>query len=51
MTKRDGLRKWKTWKQQVHQVMWLSIIIGLLTGIGLTAAVISLTQSWFGWGW
>ncbi len=49
--KRSGLRKWVTWNDRIHQVMWLSLGVGLFVGIGLTVGIIALTQSWFGWGW
>jgi hypothetical protein len=50
-TKHNGLRTWKTWEEQTRQVMWLALAIGLLVGIAVSMAVISVTQSWFGWSW
>jgi hypothetical protein len=49
--KRSGLRKWKTWEQQVRKAVYLAAGVGLLTGTGLTVGIIAITQSWFGWGW
>lgn len=49
--KHNRLRNWMTWEEQTRQVMFISLWIGFLVGVGLTAGIIALTQSWFGWGW